>query len=133
MYIPPNIIEGVQTEPESHDYREMIKGLKHIKVLKGMSKYTIADMDGEIIEAFYDTKEDIIKTNGSTNITKTSDSSLKIPEIPSSFCVDLDNLKILMCPRVALARKTTVNKCCPFGQQIDPLFSGEYNYLLCRF
>ena len=103
----------------------MIKGLNHIQVLKGMSKYTIADTDGETLEAFYDTKEDLIKTNGTSNITKTSDTSLKIPEIPSSFCIDPDNAKILMCPRVALERGTTVYKCCPFGKQINPLFSGE--------
>ena len=90
-----------------------------------MSKYTIADTDGETLEAFYDTKEDLIKTNGTTNITKTSDTSLKILEIPSSFCIDPVNAKILMCPRVALERGTTVYKCCPFGKQIDPLFSGE--------
>jgi len=53
-----------EQEPESHDLpNNMIKGLNHIQVLKGMSKYTIADTDGETLEAFYDTKEDLIKTN----------------------------------------------------------------------
>ena len=101
-----------------------LKKLQHKKVLRGLSQYS-TEIHGELLRSYY---EEPIKRNVSDVSNQTVMRTIKKYEVPSSFCIDPDNQKLLVCPRVSLEKGTTVFKCCPFGKQLkDPkkgLFAG---------
>lgn len=54
------------------DELSKVKSLRHVQVIRGLSKYAIELDDGDALEVYYDTREDFIKING-TNATLTED------------------------------------------------------------
>ena len=68
-----------------------VKSLRHVQVIRGLSKYAIELDDGDALEVYYDTREDFIKING-TNATLTEDQqqvSSKRRYSVANFAIDL--------------------------------------------
>ena len=74
------------------DELSKVKRLRHVQVIRGLSKYAIELDDGDALEVYYDTREDFIKING-TNATLTEDqqqvSSKKRRYSVANFAIDL--------------------------------------------
>ena len=125
---------GPKRRPPLVESQEVMKKLQHTQVLQGLAQYS-AEIHGDVLRSYY---EEPIKRNDSVvsssrNQTKTM-KTIKKHEIPSSFCIDPDNQKLLVCPRVELNKGTTVFKCCPFGKQLkaplkDPMFAGNASFI----
>ena len=83
---------------------------------------------GEVVEAFYEVNGNESFSRYGNN-TEAGSEAVSRHRIPSSFCVDPDNEKLLVCPRANLDKGSTVYKCCPFGKQLKlPLFSGNHDF-----
>lgn len=110
--------------PDCEEKKPIIEAIgdadvKHVAVLQGLSMYSLG-IHGEQLRSYYEDKN---KSGNGTDVIKSSHL------IPSSFCLDPDNEKILVCPRVGLEKGAMVYKCCPFGKQLKyPLFSGKNIY-----
>ena len=73
------------------DELSKVKSLRHVQVIRGLSKYAIELDDGDALEVYYDTREDFIKING-TNATLTEDQqqvSSKRRYSVANFAIDL--------------------------------------------
>ncbi len=117
------------------------KQLTASKVLKGLSQYVLKEGGGggggtaDGVVNFFN-----VKTPNNTNLgdldsaaaSGSGETEAAIDrhggyEIPSSFCVDLDNEQTLVCPQLELDNRATIFKCCPFGQQLkSPLYTGDF-------
>jgi hypothetical protein len=98
--------------------------LSHKRVLKSLAKYVL-EIHGEVVEDYYHEARDPPLTK--MNESQRAEATLNLRHlIPASFCIDPDNDRALVCPRVDLDKRATVNKCCPFGRELTmPLFSGD--------
>ena len=73
------------------DELSKVKSLRHVQVIRGLSKYAIELDGGDALEVYYDTREDFIKING-TNATLTEDQqqvSSKRRYSVANFAIDL--------------------------------------------
>ena len=119
-------IKKRRRQPLVESTQEVIRNLRHKQVLQGLAEYSI-EVHGEVLRSYYSDREPIQRNESlaASSAAEVMMKAIKRHEIPSSFCIDPDNQKLLLCPRVELNKRTTVYKCCPFGKQLkDPLFSG---------
>ena len=122
---------GPKRRPPLVESAEVMKKLQHSQVLQGLAQYS-AEIHGEELRSYYEEpikRNDSVAVGNQTVVMK----AIKKHEIPSSFCIDPDNQKLLVCPRVELNKGTTVFKCCPFGKQLkaplkDPIFTGTSSF-----
>ena len=123
-------------QPLVESNQEGQRNLQHKQVLQGLGEYSI-EIHGEVLRSYYSIyssgngeepiqrKNESLVRGGGDKAGVMTKGAIKRHQIPSSFCIDPDNQKLLLCPRVELNKRTTVYKCCPFGKQLkDPLFTG---------
>lgn len=95
------------------------KHVKTEKVLKSLDKFVLRLPGGkEEMETYY-------STHYNNKMAENMTASKSFHEIPAVFCIDPDNERALVCPKVKLDSDVTIKKCCPFGEQLKlPIYSG---------